>query len=311
MQKFFELIIILLLSNSIASGQYIPIVEEGKFWIYLNYDTSNLDFPDPVSGHAITFLGDTLINSVSYKKVLRLNLKGTHDCELSNLPCWDFDLPYQTETKVLYGFIREDTSEKKIYYLMNSIAGKEDVLFDFSLSVGDTVNNYVYESIRASSTNLYPGGIVDSIKTIDTHGRLRNSFFTYGFYSIIGLPYETEVVFSEGLGFKDYGLFYTPQSEFVDYCEGGIEKCNLILSNITFEPALEIKVFPNPSTDLFQIESEEELKKIKAYSIFGQLIKESHLKNRIDLSDVKNGIYILEIITSSRERTIKRVIKKS
>ena len=191
MKQLFTLITLILLNSTILTGQYVPFVEEGKFWIYLNY--SNPDFPDPASGHAITILGDTIINSTDYKKVIKLNLKGGHDCPPADMPCWDFDYPYQTESQSLDGFIREDVLEKKIYILKDSDTGEEELLFDFSLNVGDTLNNAVYESIWASSTDLYPGGIVDSIKVVDVYGKLRNTIFTFGYNKIVGLPFETEM----------------------------------------------------------------------------------------------------------------------
>jgi hypothetical protein len=84
-----------------AQGQYAPMVEEGKYWIYLNlYDYDPLR---AVSGHAITFQGDTIINSLSYKKVYKHLLKGGHPCMYP--PCWQFTYPYQTESKSLISLI--------------------------------------------------------------------------------------------------------------------------------------------------------------------------------------------------------------
>ena len=47
------IVLLLSLLSINLSGQYIPIVKEGKYWIYQNcFDE---DHPVPVSGHAITF----------------------------------------------------------------------------------------------------------------------------------------------------------------------------------------------------------------------------------------------------------------
>ena len=308
MKQFFTLVSLILLNNTLLTGQYIPFVEEGKFWIYLNY--ANPDLPNPYSGHAITFLGDTTINSKAYKKVIKLNLKGGHDCPPADMPCWDFDYPYQTESRYLDGFIREDVLEKKIYMLKNSNTGEEELLFDFSLNVGDTLNEAVYESILASYTNLYPGGIVDSIKAIDVYGKLRNSIFTYGFNKVVGLPYETEIAIAEGLGFVDYGVFYEVQSLFADYCEGAFDQCDLILSNEFITVKQEVKVYPNPSNGVFQIETKEDVKELRVYSIQGQLKTKAQFTNEIDLSDFESGIYLLEIITENDEIIIKKIKKE-
>lgn len=312
MKKASGLISLILIANNLLTGQYIPFVEEGKFWIYLNYSTSNPDLPKPVSGHAITFSGDTVINSFSYKKVYKVNLKGGHNCAAWEMPCWDFDYPYQAESREIISFIREDTVNRKIYNLPDSGSGfcetAEYLLFDFSLHVGDTVNPCVYESIWANSTNLFPGGIVDSIKVIETHGKLRNTIFTFGFYTIIGLPFETTIAIAEGLGFTDYGIFYTPQSAFVDYCEGEIDQCHLILSDESIQPHEAIKIYPNPSDGIFRVSIDKEnLKGIRAYSISGKMEAESGFTNEIDLSPLENGIYLLEITTKDGERILRKI----
>lgn len=232
------------------------------------------------------------------------------------MPCWDFDYPYQTESKGIISFIREDSTSKKVYNLPNSSNNfcetGEYLLFDYSLNLGDTVNHCVYESIWANSTSFFPGGIVDSIKVIETHGKLRNTIFTFGFYTIIGLPFETEIPIAEGLGFKDHGIFYKPQSAFVDYCEDEIEQCNLILSNeLTLLPK-EINIFPNPSNGMFEVSINlENLKSLRAYSILGQLKKESKFTNKIDLSNLENGLYLLEITTENDKRIIRKIVKEN
>ena len=85
--KSLVLIFLLSFAPKMLQGQYIPMVEEGKYWIYLNYYISGDNFL-PVSGHAITIEGDTIINSISYKKVYKHLLKGGHPCMYP--PCWQF-----------------------------------------------------------------------------------------------------------------------------------------------------------------------------------------------------------------------------
>ena len=310
LNKILQIIFLTFLLNNSLIGQYIPLVEEGKFWIYLNY--ADPDYPQAVSGHAITFIGDTLINDKTYKKVFQLNLKGDHDCPPSYMPCWGFDYPYETESKLNISFIREDTIDKKIYnlpiWVNNSCGTGEYVLFDYSVNIGDTLNCSVYQSIRADLTD--GGGIVDSIKIIETHGKLRNSIFTFGLYLVTGLPFETEIPISEGIGFRDFGIFYRQDSDFVDYCEGAIDQCQIILSNKYIHGSEGINIFPNPSSGIFQVSIEKDrIKSIRAYSILGQLEKEAANTNTIDLSDTEKGIYILEIITKGEHRIIKKIKK--
>lgn len=312
MKELLKIIILLFIINNTLSGQYTPLVEEGKFWIYKQY--LGTDYPEAISGYAITFLGDTVINSINYKKVYQLDLKGGHDCPPYEMPCWDFDYPYETNSKFLSSFIREDTLNKKIYHLPYSSNEfcdiNEYVLFDFSLNVGDTLNRCAYESIWANATQSHPGGIVDSIKTIDVFDKMRNAFFTYGYYTIIGLPYETEMAIAEGVGFKDFGIFYRPQLQFEDFCEGGIEQCNLILSDDAIQANEQVKIYPNPSQGLFYISiNPEDLKSITTYSLQGQLKETFKINNTIDLSHLENGLYLL-VLTMKNDQIITRMLIK-
>src|SRR5688572_18690710 len=100
--KSLPFLFILSLMAKLSIGQYDPMVAEGKYWIYLNYYISAHEDLLPVSGHAITFEGDTIINTIGYKKVYKHLLKGTHPCMYP--PCWQFAYPYQTESKSLISF---------------------------------------------------------------------------------------------------------------------------------------------------------------------------------------------------------------
>ena len=289
-------------------------MEEGKFWIYKNHE--NPDSPSAVSGHAITILGDTSINSVNYKKVYLINLKGENPCPPWESPCWEFDIPYQSKGKSIISLIREDTISRKIYNLPSSIYDfcetDEYLLLDYSLNLGDTLNACAYENILPGGNAVQDVGIVDSIKIVDAYGKSRNTIHTLGFYNGIGLPQQWPIQILEGVGLNTYGIFYFWRSIFVDYCEGEIEQCNLILSNENVEIKNEIKIFPNPSNGIFQISiNQENLKSIKVYSILGQLKKELKLTNSVDLSALENGIYIMEILTKDNKRITKKIKKEN
>lgn len=312
MKKLFRIIPLLLVLCGNLQAQYIPLVEEGKFWIYRNYQNS--DMPRSESGHAITFRGDTIINSLTYKKVYRIGLKGQQDCPPYKQPCWEFDLPYEAESQQLVSFIREDIQARKVYNIpnVNNIFCETDeyLLFDFSLEPGDMLNNCVYQNILAEDTQLYPGGIVDSIKTIEVRGQLRRTLFTYGFYTIVGLPFETKIMIAEGLGFENFGIFLAPLSEFSDYCEGDLGECDLLLSNDAVLVQTDITIFPNPSNGLIKVSSKlGQIKNIKAYSPFGKIRSESHWSSSIDLNGLANGVYVLEIALDNDMKVIRKVVK--
>ena len=58
-----------------------------------------------------------------------------------------------------------------------------------------------------------------------------------------------------------------------------------------------ISIFPNPSSGIFQIESNQEINQIEVFNITGQVIL-SFNSNTIDLSNQPSGIYLIEIKTT-------------
>jgi len=315
--EFLVFAVLFLCAPKVLQGQYDPMVTAGKYWIYLNYYLSADEDLLPVSGHAISFQGDTIINSISYNKVYKHILKGGHPCMYP--PCWQFTYPYQTESKSLISFIREDTLTKKLYNLPISPFGfcdtTEHLIFDFSLSVGDTVNSCIYDYIHASSITETLGGIVDSIGVLEVFGKTRNTIFTTGFDN--GGhggqdPAVTRISIVEGVGLEWNGLFFDPLSPLVDFCEDETGFCQLLVSNYPVEMTKEINLFPNPATHQVQISTEEEeLKVVRIYTMVGILKAEFLNTNTIDLSNLVEGVYLVEITFANDERIVKKIIKEN
>ncbi len=75
-----------------------------------------------------------------------------------------------------------------------------------------------------------------------------------------------------------------------------------------------IKVFPNPTTGLVNIQNVKGLKNAEIYNTNGQLIKRFDLKGtdanaNVDLSSFTSGVYVLKVNTNTDSNTVK-VIKK-
>jgi len=304
------LIALFVFSLQLLNGQYIPMVEEGKFWVYTNHQLP-ADFPSPISGHAITFQGDTVINSLDYKKVYYHSLKGDNPCSSSSWqsPCWSPDYPYQTKSKSLISFVREDTLEKKVYLSNGECDSEEHLIYDFSIPIGDTINSCIYDFVLTYQSSNSAFGIVDSIGVRNRYGKERSTVYTAGTQYFIGLIPNGQVQIYEGFGIETFGVFYRPQSVLENFCEGEMEPCHLILSDDLLESTNEIKVFPNPSKGEFQISMEiENIKNISIFSTIGKLKAEFFGTNIIDIHHLERGIYFLELVTKNDKRFIKKII---
>ena len=57
----------------------------------------------------------------------------------------------------------------------------------------------------------------------------------------------------------------------------------------------DIKIFPNPVENLISIKSKEKISKIEVFNLFGKIVHRNTNKNRINISDLTSGIYMLKI----------------
>lgn len=78
-----------------------------------------------------------------------------------------------------------------------------------------------------------------------------------------------------------------------------------IKDNILFK---NLKVHPNPTTNQFSITTNTILNSVKIMNLTGQLVKEiNHDLYNIDVSDLSNGLYFIEL-TSDNQKGVKRLV---
>jgi hypothetical protein len=73
----------------------------------------------------------------------------------------------------------------------------------------------------------------------------------------------------------------------------------------------QIRVYPNPVSDFIYLDGIEETKSINIYSVNGQLIKSiERIDQKIDVSDLKDGLYFISVLTTKGDQLSSRFIKK-
>ncbi|CAD0009816.1 leucine-rich repeat domain-containing protein [Flavobacterium chungangense] len=84
------------------------------------------------------------------------------------------------------------------------------------------------------------------------------------------------------------------------------------LSVSDFEPDNKISIFPNPSTGVFNIETDQNAR-LEVYDILGKQLKfqkaDAEL-SQVDLSAFNSGIYLLKIVNSSNQTKTAKLIKQ-
>lgn len=79
------------------------------------------------------------------------------------------------------------------------------------------------------------------------------------------------------------------------------------LSNSTVQK-VEFTIYPNPTSDYLNIQTEDKISEVSIYNIQGKEILKSNL-DRIDVSNLTSGIYLIEVKTNSGQ-SIQKFIKK-
>ena len=94
-----------------AAQDYRPFVEEGKMWRVASISPRNDDLTYPVDHEYYFMKGDTIVAGKTWKKV------------------------YYTFSGKFYFLVREEN--KRVYYA--PYPGREELMYDFNVAVGDTV----------------------------------------------------------------------------------------------------------------------------------------------------------------------------
>lgn len=83
-----------------------------------------------------------------------------------------------------------------------------------------------------------------------------------------------------------------------------------VITNITkLKESNLIKVFPNPCANIFNVESEKEIVEIKIYNQIGSLLISSQsITKSIDVSNLSNGIYFIEVKTKDNHLIRQKIV---
>ena len=72
---------------------------------------------------------------------------------------------------------------------------------------------------------------------------------------------------------------------------------------------LQATLYPNPTTDAFTIEMENEVKSIEIYSLQGQKVLSSNSKD-VSVSGLSKGMYLVQIVDENNAIAIQKLIVK-
>lgn len=267
-------------------------VEENKIWSEI-YNWFNME----VYTTGYKFSGDTTINNVPYKK-----LWFTGDSLSAN--------NWHEKNE----FFREDSQHKIYRYNENG----DELLYDFSLEVGDTFEiGYLINQDPCSWE-------IDQIDSLElNNGEFRKRFTLKRSDQSFPIPPVDYIYWVQGIGCLssltqfsgtcnfDFSLKLICFMENGDYLYTSPNYNGCFISPISEIELQNFKIYPNPTTDILTIEKATTFLEDLDWTLFnalGQEIKSAKIPafeatRTISLADLSKGIYFYSL--SSDERLIK------
>jgi len=274
---------------------YHPFPESNATW---NYNVvANCVNGSVNDNFSITIAGDTIINNKTYHQLYTpfVQVLITTNC---------------AHTPVGYkGAIRQDIPLKKVYFIPANDT-LEHLLYDFNLTLGDTLTDYTQDLLGTNDVIVE----MDSVLVGNTYHKRWKTNSSYNIYIV------------EGVG-NSYGLIERSPGQFLDMADfkltcfqssiqgvypDSLTACQVISSVPENNDNTNIlSVFPNPSKGSFTIDFENaSTQEIRITDMTGKLILQQATLNQsqIKVSDLKSGTYILTVMDKKGNLTNKKII---
>lgn len=284
--------LLLLLASTASFGQnYYPLIRPNLVWQILHGNGAYIC--DKKDGHQYFFQGDTIVSGIYYQKINTLPIIALN----GNPYCPPFAVDGNFPA-FLSGLMREDTITRKVYIYNYSI-NSEELLYDFNLVAGDTLNSYLTAQV-----------IVDSVGLISLpNGGLRKIFYLdsgENYIESIGGSQGIQFQLYQGIGFWEIPICISENNIPIwgGQCFGtvGINE-NLQESKM---------VYPNPFVNEFTFKSNyPEVTEIILYnSISNEIFRKSFSNSTIiNTENFESGIYVYKMISKSGLTSFGKLIK--
>lgn len=288
-------LLVVMSSNAIHSQSYTPLLNDLNEWHFTSCYfgcLTDVYYTD----------GDTLVNGKNYKI-----LDGYHYINRNLL-------------------LREDVGQKKVYLTLTQPQFEEDILlYDFSLTEGDSIQ---MRNPLTPFPNQAGYFTLDSIRMLTQDNGIENKHFYFspstsnqsnvtktewiegiGSVSLINAPSGEPNINGVGqlsCAFKDVALYYSNLDSITE-CEPLLLSVNEASQNKT-----EISLVSLPDSNRFILSNAQEVKSASVFSLNGKSQLNESFQNQheieLDLSQLKNGLYIIVLQLSRNKRRSFKVL---
>lgn len=74
------------------------------------------------------------------------------------------------------------------------------------------------------------------------------------------------------------------------------------VSNVPLPDNISFNIFPNPASDVFYIESDAQISKVRLFDVLGQVVYEhaaNHTHHEIVVEGLRTGVYFVQLSTQA------------
>lgn len=281
------------------TDQYHPF-EENVAW---RFDLqTNVPLPPHCNGayaFHYYFQGDTLINSITYKKLHRSHVDYAPSTVTS---CFPFTSYFQGYA----GAIRDDSVSNQVFYHALFYPDFDTLLFDYNLQVGDTLSTYLVGCET----------VINSIDSVQINGSYRKRWW----YAACDFPSEN-IYFIQGYGgshgliewydeFQRAKLICIKEDDQITYETGENSNfgCNDVYADVSEKFLTDIELYPVPTSTNLKIRGLEAYSfDVQIFDPMGNTVYFERYDSNLDVSRLSNGIYFVRIRFGEQD-IIKRIL---
>ena len=290
-------LLLALAATNLKAQDYKPLVEDGKQWnVLFSYPWSP---PEPQHKYTDIYKieGDTLLDGMTYKMM--------HATRNEDLTGWN-----------LWGFIRE-TEDGQVFSRRPSTSD-EQLMYDFSMEVGDTICmcDYGYDEccmvVVEKGETIVNGEPRQQIVLEYPFGGGAGEVWIEGIGSLYGII-DSGSLFLTG-GSTNLLCYYEDGDLVWQNTTPGYNECYIVNPNDPQgieedETSLFVSVFPNPAKGKVLIEGLEPTE-VQVYNSLGQLVTTVRNSNGVNVSGLPDGVYLLRIKDADGRNYTARVMVK-
>ena len=264
------------------------------------------------------------------------SITATYTCgDLSAEKTFEVSIASGTTATLAFDPVTIPEGEGSISFVVTSVNGGENET-QTPKTANFNVKSHNGEGFRLSLTADY-NGTETSWEIKDSHN---NVIYSGNAGEYTGTPVITDFCLGAGcytFTLKDrggnglngfYGWFYMGDASFtnlntnetllsVDGSESFSTKtinfCVDGPTEIEFEPATEMSIYPNPTNGMLNITSNEEIDSVEIFNSVGTAVISSTVagnSSSIDMSNLPNGMYFVRVYTANGIETVKVVLER-